>query len=137
MRDSEVAYAVNAILAKPENESPWRYLRGLFKDDMQSLVNDPRIASVCLDVLLNKRDCVHALNMVLDLLCHGYEPSKTLENAIDTLCLDSGVSDSGLTERVCSVLQVVDPMRANYWKWRKSMVSVRAVQGSNGKESAG
>ncbi|CAI9777149.1 unnamed protein product [Fraxinus pennsylvanica] len=124
MRDSEVAYAIKAILAKPENESPWRYLRGLYKDDMQSLVKDPRVASVCLDVLMNKRDCVHALNMVLDLLCHGYEPSKTLENAIDALCLDSGVSDSGLTERVCSVLQVVDRMRTNYWKWRKSVVPV-------------
>ncbi|KAL0454949.1 UNVERIFIED_CONTAM: protein farnesyltransferase/geranylgeranyltransferase type-1 subunit alpha [Sesamum latifolium] len=64
MRDSEVAYTIKAILAKPENESPWRYLRGLYKNDVNSLVNDPRVASVCLDVLLDKRDCVHALNMV-------------------------------------------------------------------------
>ncbi|KAL2529658.1 Protein farnesyltransferase/geranylgeranyltransferase type-1 subunit alpha [Forsythia ovata] len=134
MRDSEVAYAVKAILAKPENESPWRYLRGLYKDEVQSLVKDPRVASVCLDVLMNKRDCVHALNMVLDLLINGYQPSKTLENSIDALCLDSGLSNSGLTERVCSVLQVVDPIRANYWKWRKSGVT---VEGSNGKELAG
>ncbi|KAL2525627.1 Uncharacterized protein Adt_10681 [Abeliophyllum distichum] len=44
------------------------------------------------------------------------------------------LSDSGLAKRVCSILQVVDPIRANYWKWRKSEVT---VEGPNGKELAG
>ncbi|KAK4406638.1 protein farnesyltransferase/geranylgeranyltransferase type-1 subunit alpha, partial [Sesamum angolense] len=120
MRDSEVAYAIKAILAKPENESPWRYLRGLYKNNVNSLVNDPRVASVCLDVLLDKRDCVHALNMVLDLLSHHHQPSNELKDAVDAVSPDPKPSDSNFAERVCSILQLVDPIRASYWRWRKT-----------------
>ncbi|KAL6531202.1 hypothetical protein OROHE_014271 [Orobanche hederae] len=130
MKDSEVAYAFQAILTKPENESPWRYLRGLYKNDVKSLANDPLIESVCLDVLMGKRDFVHALNMVLDLLCcRGYCPSNELKNAIHDvssgLNLDTDPDPLGsdlLTERVCSILQLVDPMRAKYWEWRKTTI---------------
>ncbi|KAL6503818.1 hypothetical protein OROGR_025741 [Orobanche gracilis] len=130
MRDSEVAYAFQAILTKPENESPWRYLRGLHKNDLKSLANDPLIESVCLDVLMGKRDFVHALNMVLDLLCcRHYCPSNELKNAIhdvsSSLNLDTDTDPLGsdlLTERVCSILQLVDPMRAKYWEWRKTTI---------------
>lgn len=123
MRDSEVAYASKAILTKPENESPWRYLRGLHKNDIKSLADDPRVASVCLDVLVDKRDCVHALNMVLDLLCHHYQPSNELKNAVNALSTDPHILDLDLlAERVCSILKSVDPIRANYWEWRKSTI---------------
>ncbi|KAL0375718.1 UNVERIFIED_CONTAM: protein farnesyltransferase/geranylgeranyltransferase type-1 subunit alpha [Sesamum calycinum] len=122
MRDSEVAYAIKAILAKPENESPWRYLRGLYKNDVNSLVNDPRVASVCLDVLLDKRDFVHALNMVLDLLSHHHQPSNELKDAVDAVSPDPKPSDSNFAERVCSILQLVDPIRASYWRWRKTSI---------------
>ncbi|XP_047945221.1 protein farnesyltransferase/geranylgeranyltransferase type-1 subunit alpha [Salvia hispanica] len=122
MRDSEVAYAIEAILTKPENESPWRYLRGLHKNDGNSLANDPRVASVCLDVLTGKTDCIHALNMILDLLCHRHQPSKELKDAVDAVSPDPNLSDVGLAEKVCSILKLVDPMRANYWEWRKSTV---------------
>ncbi|KAL6526914.1 hypothetical protein OROGR_016004 [Orobanche gracilis] len=130
MRDSEVAYAIQAILTKPENESPWRYLRGLYKNDVKSLADDPLVELVCLDVLMGKRDFVHALNMVLDLLCcRHYCPSNKLKNAIHDvssgLNLDTDPDPLGsdlLTERVCSILQLVDPMRTKYWEWRKTTV---------------
>ncbi|KAL8500401.1 hypothetical protein ACS0TY_020119 [Phlomoides rotata] len=120
MRDSEVAYAIKAILTKPENESPWRYLRGLYKNDVISLANDPRVTSVCLDILTDKTDYIHALNMVLDLLHHHYQPSDDLKNAVDALSTEPNPSDSCLSERVCSILKLADPMRANYWEWRKA-----------------
>ncbi|XP_051116658.1 protein farnesyltransferase/geranylgeranyltransferase type-1 subunit alpha [Andrographis paniculata] len=128
MRDSEVAFTIKAILLRPENESPWRYLRGLYKNNVKSLASDPRVASVCLDVLADKRDSVHALNMVLDLLCHCYQPSNELKNAIDALYseIPNPSSDSGLAARVCWVLQRVDPMRANYWEWRKNTIPSQA-----------
>lgn len=122
MKDSEVAYAVKAILAKPENESSWRYLRGLYKNNLSSLSKDPRVASVCADVLTSKRDYVQALSMILDLLCHHYEPSDELKSSIDAISPDSCSSDSSLVEKVCHILQFVDPMRANYWEWRKSVL---------------
>lgn len=122
MRDSEVAYAIKAILTKPENESPWRYLRGLYKNNVEFLANDPRVASVCLDVLTDKKEYVHALNMVLDLLYHHYQPSNDLKNAVDAVSSEPNPSDSCLAERVCSILKLADPMRANYWDWRKATI---------------
>lgn len=121
MRESEVRFTVEAILAHPENESPWRYLRGLYKGDTQSWVNDPQVSSVCLRVLKSKNNFVFALSMLLDLLCHGLQPSQEFNEVVDDL-ETSGPDqpDSDLAKTVCSVLERVDPMRVNYWKWRKS-----------------
>ncbi|KAK3204458.1 hypothetical protein Dsin_018504 [Dipteronia sinensis] len=125
MRDSEVSYTVEAIMANSENESPWRYLRGLYKDDIQSWVNDPKVSSVCLKVLSMKSNFVFALSMLLDLLCHGFRPSEEFREAIGGLrTSDSEPLDSDLGKAICHVLQHVDSMRANYWMWRKSKLPV-------------
>ncbi|KAL5784007.1 hypothetical protein ACOSQ2_006399 [Xanthoceras sorbifolium] len=125
MRDSEVSYTVEAIMANPENESPWRYLRGLYKDDIQSLINDPKVSSVCLKVLSAKNNYVFALSMLLDLLCYGFQPSEEFTEAIGALrTSDSEPLDSDLGKAICHVLQHIDSMRANYWMWRKSKISV-------------
>ncbi|XP_057460270.1 protein farnesyltransferase/geranylgeranyltransferase type-1 subunit alpha-like [Actinidia eriantha] len=121
MRDSEVRYTVEAIIAKPENESSWRYLRGLYKDDSQSWINDPQVSSVCLMVLNLKGNVLFALSTLLDLLCHGFQPSQELKDAVDALTSDSDSPASDLATMVCSLLEHADPMRANYWKWRKGM----------------
>ncbi|CAA0811312.1 Protein farnesyltransferase/geranylgeranyltransferase type-1 subunit alpha [Striga hermonthica] len=127
MRDPEVDYAIKAILANPENESSWRYLLGLYKNDPKSIANDPRVESVCVDVLKGKREYVHALKVVLDLLgCHDYKPSSELKNAIDEVLSDQNLNtDLDFVEKVCSVLQLVDPMRANYWEWCRSTILVQ------------
>lgn len=122
MRKSEVSYAVEAITAKPENESSWRYLRGLYKDDPKSLINDPQISSICLKILNDKCNHIFALSMLLDLLSHGFQPSQDLKNAVDAHTSESDPPDSDFAKTVCSVLERVDPMRVNYWKWRKSTV---------------
>lgn len=127
MTEAEVSYTVKAIMAKPENESAWRYLRGLFKDDTQSLVNDHQILLVCLNVLTAKCNHMFALSMLLDLLCQGLQPTLELKNAIDALTLESDPHDSDLAKTVCSILQRVDPMRANYWKWRMSGLPVKVI----------
>lgn len=127
MRESEISYTVDAIMAKPENESPWRYLKGLYKGDIQSLVNDPQISSLCFKVLTTKNNCVFALSMLLDLLCHGFQPSEELKEAIDALTSDTYPPDSNTAKTVCSVLERLDMMRVNYWKWRKNTLPAPAV----------
>lgn len=128
MRESEVNYTVGAIIAKPENESPWRYLRGLYKDDTQSWVNDPQVSAVCLKVLSAKRNTVFALSTLLDLLCHGFQPSQDFINAVDALKTpDLDLSDSNLATAVCSVLGHMDPMRVNYWTWRKNKLPAQTA----------
>lgn len=127
MRESEVSYTVEAIIANPENESPWRYLRGLYKGSTQSLVNDPQVSSVCLKVLTANSYCVFALSMLLDLLSHGYEPSQELRHAIDALTSESHPPGPNVAKTICSVLEKVDFMRVNYWKWRKSSLPAQTV----------
>ena len=129
MRESEVKYTVEAITANPENESPWRYLRGLFKDDTQSWVNDPQVSSVCLKVLIAKRnrDSVFALNTLLDLVCHGLKASQEFIDAVDALktpdLVDLSDSNLALPTTICLILGRIDPLRVNYWTWRKSKLS--------------
>ncbi|KAL7176862.1 hypothetical protein ACSBR2_030242 [Camellia fascicularis] len=127
MRESEVHYAVEAIIAKPENESPWRYLRGLYKDDAESWINDPQISSGCLKVLNSQINYIFALSMLLDLLCHGFQPGQEFKVAINALTSESDSPDSELAKTVCSLLERVDPMRSNYWKWRKRTLPAQAV----------
>nr|AVI04913.1 farnesyltransferase-geranylgeranyltransferase type-1 subunit alpha [Tripterygium wilfordii] len=125
VRESEVSYTVKAILSNPENESPWRYLRGLFKDDAQSWVNNSQVSSACLKVLSVKANYVFALSMLLDLICHGFQPTQEFRDAIYSLrASDSDPPESDLGKAICSVLQHVDSMRANYWMWRKSKLPV-------------
>ncbi|WMV35630.1 hypothetical protein MTR67_029015 [Solanum verrucosum] len=131
MRELEVNYTVQTIRASPENESPWRYLRGLFKNDTQSLVQDSQVASVLLDVLTSQNSHVHALSFLLDLLCHGFEPSQELKSAVDVLTPQSCSPDLALTKKICSILEHADPMRVKYWNWRKSMVRVQSAQSQN------
>ncbi|RZC47575.1 hypothetical protein C5167_040520 [Papaver somniferum] len=121
MRASEVKYAVEAILTNPENESPWRYLRGLYKGDNQSLICDPQVSVVCLKVLNSTTNRVFALGLLLDLLCYGFHPSEDFKNAVEgSAVFEPDHPKSDLATTVCSVLEREDPMRSNYWMWRKS-----------------
>lgn len=123
MRDSEVDYAIEAIHANPENESPWRYLRGLYNDENEAWLNDSRVHSACLRVLKAKRNFKFALSTLLDLLGLGFKPNQEIKDAITSLrTSDSGEagSDSDLANSICSILGLEDPMRANYWTWRSS-----------------
>lgn len=124
IRESEVAYTVKAIINEPGNESPWRYLRGLYGKDTKSLTQDPQIVSVCLQVLKSKSNFIHALNMLLDLLSHGLQFSQEIREAVCALSpdSDSGTTDSNLAITICTVLEREDPIRQNYWRWRRNMV---------------
>lgn len=117
MRDSEVSYCTNAILGNPDNESPWRYLRGLYKGDNEAFVNDPAIYKVCICVLEKNKNCVFALNLLLDLLCHGFQPTPDLNQILSTWGFSG--SDQKYANFVCLMLEKVDPMRARYWIWRR------------------
>ncbi|XP_060671935.1 protein farnesyltransferase/geranylgeranyltransferase type-1 subunit alpha isoform X2 [Ziziphus jujuba] len=124
MRTSEVSYTVKAVIAYPENESSWRYLRGLYKDDNHSWVNDAQVSSACLKVLSAKNNYVFALSTLLDLICHGFQPNQEFRDIVDALGTpDSDRQGSDLAKSICSVLERVDPIRANYWRWRRSKLS--------------
>lgn len=124
MRESEVLYTVEAIIASPENESSWRYLRGLFKGETALYVNDPQVPSVCLKILNTKSNYLFALSTLLDLISLGYQPNEDFRDAIEAIkTSDFDKQDQDIARNICSILEQVDPIRANYWIWRKSRVS--------------
>uniref|UniRef100_A0A0A9CSQ3 Protein farnesyltransferase/geranylgeranyltransferase type-1 subunit alpha n=1 Tax=Arundo donax TaxID=35708 RepID=A0A0A9CSQ3_ARUDO len=124
MRDSEVDYTVVAILANPQNESPWRYLKGLCKGENNLLVADERISGVCLKVLKNDWSCVFALSLLLDLLHTGLQPSDELKGTIEAMKnSDPEMADADPATALCSILQKCDPLRVNYWSWYKTALS--------------
>ncbi|KAI5413592.1 hypothetical protein KIW84_057962 [Lathyrus oleraceus] len=121
MRESEVLFTVEAIISYPENESSWRYLRGLFKDESTLYVNDAQVSSLCLKILKTKSNYLFALSTLLDLICLGYQPNEDFRDAIEALrTSDFDKQDSDIAITICSILEQVDPIRVNYWVWRKS-----------------
>ncbi|KAM3276711.1 hypothetical protein ACQJBY_044856 [Aegilops geniculata] len=124
MRDSEVDYTVEAIMVNPQNESPWRYLRGLYKDDNNLLVADNRISDACLKVLNKDWTCVFALSFLLDLLRMGLQPSDDLKGTIEAMeNSDPETGHADIAVAVCSMLQKCDPLRINYWSWYQTTLS--------------
>ncbi|KAG1363705.1 Protein farnesyltransferase/geranylgeranyltransferase type-1 subunit alpha [Cocos nucifera] len=127
MRDSELSYTIEAILANPQNESPWRYLQGLYKGDTDVLVSENQVSEVCLKVLKIDHSCIFALSLLLDLLCYGFQPSDELKGVIEALRKsEPASSDDKLASTICSILEIVDPMRSNYWAWRRSNLPSKA-----------
>jgi len=126
MRESEVSYTIKAILTNPANESSWRYLKALYKDDKESWISDPSVSSVCLNVL-SRTDCFHgfALSTLLDLLCDGLRPTNEHKDSVRALANEE--PETNLANLVCTILGRVDPVRANYWAWRKSKITVAAI----------
>ncbi|ONK63622.1 uncharacterized protein A4U43_C07F17180 [Asparagus officinalis] len=82
MRESEVVYTILANLANHENESPWRYLRGLYQGKTELLGIDNQIQEVCLKILKTNQNSVFAISLLLDLLCNGFQPSGKLRGVI-------------------------------------------------------
>ncbi|KAK7325069.1 hypothetical protein VNO77_29127 [Canavalia gladiata] len=124
MRESEVLYTIGAIISYPENESSWRYLRGLYKGENTSWVNDSQVSSVCLKILRTKDNYLFALSTILDLIRLGYQPNEDIRDAVDALkTSDMDKEDLDVARNICSILEQVDPIRANYWIWRKSRLT--------------
>ncbi|KAL5715139.1 galactose-6-sulfurylase [Ranunculus cassubicifolius] len=123
MRESEVVYTVEAILAHPENESPWRYLRGLFKGDNAGLVQNHEVSSVCFKILKKEETSkVFALSLLLDLVCLGLEPTQEMKDVVQELSSEHVEARQGMSfgENVCCILESIDSMRVNYWSWRRN-----------------
>jgi len=124
MRDSEISFAIEAILGNPDNESPWRYLRGLYQGETELLASDNQVSELCLKILKTNQNSIFALSLLLDLLCYGFQPSGEQKRVIDGLRNpETDSADSNLATNICSILEAVDPMRSNYWGWRRSVLS--------------
>ncbi|CAM6083552.1 unnamed protein product [Calypogeia fissa] len=119
--ESEVTYCLKTIGAAPSNESPWRYLRGLFQDRKEVFAARKDVITFCLQQIAGDQSSVNALNLLLDLLGFGFEPSKIDCSALDNV-LGPWSSPGELARLVCTRLEKIDAIRAQYWAWRRSMI---------------
>ncbi|OCL15318.1 farnesyltransferas-like protein [Glonium stellatum] len=101
----EIDYVKAAIYMAPQNQSPWNYLRGLLRCAKlpASTMKDFALEFASLD----KPDEVYSSH-ALDLLADVYvEEGNAKEQAAEALDL---------------LAKKYDPIRANYWNYRKSLL---------------
>lgn len=107
----ELDYAKSAILLAPQNQSPWNYLRGVLKNPRSGgLLPLKPFAEIFAD--LDREDEVRSSH-ALDFLVDVYAEEKETQRAGKALEL--------LARRY-------DPIRKNYWNWRRSALGLREVQ---------
>lgn len=110
IRDREIEFAKKAAAEVPQNQCPWNYLRGICKKA------DVPLSSLKSFVItyanMDEPDAVrssHALVMLVDILSEDEDSKQAATQALDLLA------------------QKYDPIRKNYWEYRKGTLSVPTV----------
>jgi len=110
LRKQEIEYAFKYIRKAPNNQSPWTYLKGLFKGSRFDTV--PSLKDTCLEFSKNYPTCAHAVSLLVDI----YEEEGTKESL--NLALEN-----------CKRLEeVLAPIHAKYWIYRASMLREKLTQ---------
>ena len=107
IRKREIEFASEAIKKAPQNPSPWNYLRGIARASGSSLAVLKDIATQYAD--LSKPDAVrssHALDVLADMLAEEESSKQQASEALDLLA------------------QKYDPIRKNYWEYRKGLLGL-------------
>jgi protein farnesyltransferase/geranylgeranyltransferase type-1 subunit alpha len=107
IRKREVNFATEAIAKAPQNPSPWNYLRGIVRSSGQPL-------SILKDTVtqyadLARPDAVrssHALDLLADILADEESSNQLASEALNLLA------------------EKYDPIRKNYWEYRKSLLGM-------------
>lgn len=110
--EREIQYAKDKIRLAPQNESPWRYLRGVVKKREGSLGVLKGFAEEFADLEEGREDKVRSSH-ALDLLADIYAQEKENERAGRALEL--------LARRY-------DPIRKNYWNYRRGLLGLKMVE---------
>ena len=107
--EREIEFAEAAILKAPQNQSPWNYLRGVLRMKGKGLIGLKEFAEQFAD--LEREDGVkstHALDFLADVYAEEQEQER------------SGKMLELLAQRY-------DPIRKNYWNYRRSLLGPRQV----------
>ena len=105
----ELDYTKSAIRRAPQNLSPWNYLRGILKNQKTGLADLRSFAEEFAD--LENEDKVrssHALDFLADLYAEREEKSQA-DKALELLATK------------------YDPIRKNYWNYRRSLLGFGVV----------
>ena len=107
VREREVAFAMAKAEMAPGNQCPWNYLRGIAKKSGMPLSSLEEFAAQYAS--LGQPDAVrssHALDLMANILAEEEGREREAGVALDLLA------------------QKYDPIRKNYWEWRKGMLGL-------------
>lgn len=110
----EIAYTKAAIRLAPQNPSPWNYLRGILTARGTGLSDNDLVSFAEEFSNVDREDEVRSTH-ALDFLAECYAERKETERA--------GKALEMLAERY-------DPIRRNYWNWRRGVIL--GVEGGGG-----
>ena len=107
IRDREIQFAKTAIAKAPQNQSPWNYLRAILKKNSMPLASIRDFVSeyASIEQPDNIRSS-HALDLMADILAEVQDSKQEAAVALDMLA------------------QTYDPIRKNYWEYRKEMLGL-------------
>ncbi|KAF2090788.1 protein prenylyltransferase [Saccharata proteae CBS 121410] len=109
--EREIAYAQDAIRLAPQNQSPWNYLRGLIRHAKLPASKFQNFAEEF--ATLEKPDDIsssHALDLLADIYAEEQDRKSDAAKALDLLAMR------------------FDPIRQNYWNYRKSLLGPEEVE---------
>ncbi|EGC38625.1 hypothetical protein DICPUDRAFT_28303 [Dictyostelium purpureum] len=105
--DREVEFALGYIKFSPNNESPWSYLRGLFKG--QSLLNYQDLLKQLLELKSKYIGCSHVNSIILDF----YQEENSKKSLEDSL-------------NICKLLsETIDPIHKKYWEFKYNTIEIK------------
>jgi protein farnesyltransferase/geranylgeranyltransferase type-1 subunit alpha len=127
---AEVDFVATKLRLAPHNDSAWAYMRGLTTlhgAPVAALAADVRIAAACKEALGVQPSCAPALLLYADVLeeqaavlhraAAGSEGTSRLEMA--------ELEAVRLAVEVLGKLEVADPIRYRYFRWRKDLLAAR------------
>ena len=113
IREREVEFVTAAIAKAPQNPSPWNYLRGIVRKSKMSMASLKPLAVRYAD--LSQPEGVrssHALDLLADVLTEEEDSKQQAREALDLLA------------------EKYDPIRKNYWEYRKGLLGLTGASAS-------
>ncbi|KYQ92767.1 protein prenyltransferase alpha subunit [Tieghemostelium lacteum] len=102
--EKEIEYAFTHIKHSPNNESPWSYLRGLFKGQKYSV--QPKLLATLLELKPKYIGCSHINSLVIEI----YQEQNTKESLEESL-------------KICKILyQNIDQIHHKYWEFKEKNI---------------
>ena len=110
IREREIEFAKSAIAKAPKNQCPWNYLRGIVKRTGLPLSSLKEFVNLYASVEDPDRiQSSHALDLLADILAENEQSRQQAALALDMLA------------------QKYDPIRKNFWEYRKGMLGLQSV----------
>ena len=110
IRDREVEFAEDAIARAPQNQSPWNYLRGIVKKTGMPLAS--------LKDFVGQYASVEQPDLV--------RSSYALDFLVDILAKEEGSKQQAVLG-LDMLAQKYDPIRKNYWEYRKGTLGLTSA----------